>query len=68
MLELGRLDSSRYELKELISIVELVTDALTRNDVNKVEPEDIDTALNSLFVIRRELQRISDDIGEVVED
>ena len=62
------LDSSRYELKELISIVELVTDALTRNDVNKVEPEDIDTALNSLFVIRRELQRISDDIGEVVED
>lgn len=63
-----RLDSCRHELKELTATVGLVLDALTKHDSNETEPADIENSIDSLFVIRREMQRISDDMGEIVEE
>lgn len=55
-----RLDTCCHELKELTAAVTLAIDAI---------PEDgNETAIDSLFVIRREMQRIADDMGEIVTD
>ena len=56
------LDSSRHELIELTSLVELIADVLTSDD------EVTEAAVDGMFVLRRELQRISDDMGEIAAD
>lgn len=62
-----RLDSCRHELKELTAAVGLVIDTLTKRESNETEPVDIENATDTLFVIRRDMQRIADDMGEIAE-
>ena len=59
-----RLDRSSHELKELTGPVEMVIDILTEEPLP--DQGTIEKVVSSLFIIRREMQRISDDIDEVV--